>query len=72
MDPSAPTPLFDCRKTRGRGLTKRPPEFPLGLADSLPQCKAPGLFDMLGFIMFRFENVPFTTIFALLNNAKLL
>jgi hypothetical protein len=30
------------------------------------------MFDKLGFIEFKFENIPFATSFALLNNGKLL
>ncbi len=50
-------------KLRRRSLLK---------AGGLTQFKVPGMFDKLGFIEFKFENIPFAPSFALLNNGKLL
>lgn len=51
------------QKLRRRNLFK---------AGSVKQFKAPGVFDKMGLIEFEFENLPFATTFALLNNGRLL
>jgi len=50
------------QKLRRRNLFK---------AGTLTQFKEPGMFDKQGLIEFKFENLPFATSFALLNNGSL-